>query len=102
MIIEDISKLPKWAQNLISRLERDYNDAIDKLSNMDEGGETNVKWSSGWKDSHNLPNNSKVTFVVNGKDIDAYIQNGALYISGEREIVIFPHASNAVYIKQEK
>lgn len=104
----DITKLPKWAQRDIQRLESDLRHTKQELREMQahDGAPTEVFI---WKgtDMVPLPRRTQIRFLVrageeHGPSFDVSIRDGRLRIYGSRWYAIHPSASNTIDIKIEE
>ena len=103
MIDEREAKLPKWAQERLTkeRVLRDRAEASVKV--LFTYTKTNTYWEESNDKRHPLPNNASIRFQL-GPDMFDYIEvridekEKALYIYGPGRINIRPEASNAVWI----
>ena len=95
---EKLSKLPKWAQSEIKRLESNLIEVENELSTLYGKNETNTKIAYVGNDKP-LPNSAVINFDIGGNVISCNIVDGELRIYGRNGISVFPKASNSVYIK---
>ena len=95
--MRDIAKLPKWAQDVITRLERNLERANKKINEIYEQEETNTQVEEGFK-RLNLPNGSSIVFSIGDQQVRVRIDQGNLNINGSRAFQIQPLASNNVDI----
>lgn len=105
-------KLPKWARDKITQLERDLNEAKTELDNVKDATgykDTPIRWFQMGDISrkpYGIPRHSRVVFNLNPeterKDITVnYTMDNdvpCVRVSGERSISIVPVASNVVLI----
>ncbi len=90
---EDITKLPKWAQWKIKRLERDLEVAEKTIKNHEAGtGLITYQYLMGRK--HGLPDGATVEFTVDNGRIDVSIDKGLLRVSTSHTIQVLPRATN--------
>ena len=96
----DRSKLPKWAQQEIDRLERDLVSAYEKLSIGPQDSNTFADiYSSAPRPLGKSPN---IDFVFGEKwsqKFQARLEGDTLRVSGGNSIAVFPQSSNVVSIK---
>jgi hypothetical protein len=101
-----LERLPKWAQDHIHYLTRDLEEekkryrelaqpeSIEETDTVVAGhslmGEPDVK----------LPKGSRITFIVDGSEIDVYVQDGLqVRSSGGKQLSVYPVVSNVVTIR---
>lgn len=105
--IEDLSKLPKWAQHRISRLESDIKalqtivQGFSKTKGEKITGRVSVDPYSDLK-SFMLPDRAMIRFQLR-KDRTGYIDvslrsTGVLNLNGAEGLVVLPGASNDVNV----
>ncbi len=107
----DVSKLPKWAQdqirwrdNEIKRLRREIHQLIGGAA--DGCGGTNIAYRDGIRDDIPLPADKTISFYPSKKEgefdresrIDVRIERGGIYVSTQRRLIIQPEASNTCRI----
>lgn len=104
----DITKLPKWAQEEISKLESDVKYWQTKYKTFDGQMKTRIQVDGRFnKDTDTyLPEHSTVSFKLKEDDvpfraIDVTIVKGVLRIYAD-DMVVLPVASNSIYIKQAR
>lgn len=108
--MEDIKKLPKWAQfdllwenqYKIEVLERNLQNVRAELRQIYGTEETNISFSKSIGEEFNLPKNARITFKLKPARrywIDCLITNEeSLRVTGENRILIYPMASNTIFI----
>jgi hypothetical protein len=98
----DISKLPVWGQNLVSRLERDLADARAKLA---AGPEDSTVFAHRTYDVETPLGDAQINFRAGGVafrvgfdpatgELDIRCDNGKL--------AVYPNVTNSVTIKRER
>lgn len=97
----DITKLPKWAQSEISRLERNLAHAEAKLA---EGPEDSDTFADPYANAPRpLGKGTRIEFVADAERRDRFhahlTEDGILEVSGGSSLQIQPHAANVVRIK---
>lgn len=103
--MSDITKLPKWAQNEITRLRADLKSAIEKIDTMAGvlTANTNTCIISGL-DEKPLPTDTCVKFIVPNKgSATVMVRQGVIYVnadtwSARKAMAIRPEAGNSFYI----
>lgn len=104
--VEDISKLPKWAQNKIESLEMHLTEAKEELQQVYGGKPSNVIIPGLVLEKDiNLPVNSQVEFNPNTHDavtarLDSHDRK-ILVVSANHSLLITPWATNMVKIRVE-
>lgn len=106
----DISKLPKWAQKHIERLQRNLEDARRSNAAMQgklEGGCSGKVYRRDLMEEFKLPDDGVYCFNVGGSIINVSIREehggDVLNISGyNRTLEIEPRASNSIYLRLKK
>ena len=92
-------KLPKYAQDEISRLRNNLQSTEEKLHAMtgERLSNTQFRHGPGYK---NLPDKCNVRFILaEHESIEANIVDGVLRIYGSRSISVEPRASNSIYLR---
>ena len=104
MIEEKIKKLPKWAQQWITKLERDNKWLQDKMDSMvGDDPSTDIVIDGFLEDETPLPKGSIIKFKFNDtfirirKQIDAK-DMAYLELSGEEDIYVKPEVSNSIRV----
>jgi hypothetical protein len=92
----DLSKLPKWAQMRIEKLEHDVAYLRAKLS---AGDEDSVVFADPHSSARRPLGDSDVEFRLGAEKILVRVESGGLYVNGSRGIAIEPQAGNAVHIR---
>ena len=101
----DITKLPKWAQQEIKRLNQDLAYYRSKLQ---VGPDDSNTFADPYSDARRpLGHDTTIEFVLtNGHKIRARLDRNSvnglydrLYVSGDDGIAVFPNASNSVEIQ---
>lgn len=104
---EDLTKLPKWAQSLVSNLtsRAEIAEAQLKLAFAGKGGETDsvLRTRFGQEDI-NLPNGAVIRFALERGNVDVKVDaDGALEVHGSSmgvsALAIKPVVSNVVRIE---
>ena len=102
-----INSLPKWAIDEIKVLLMKLNECQDEIKRLNSNPESNtiVGTISSFRDDERkyLKNNQPITFVLNGGDIIAKIENDYLNIHYSndgvgKELFIRPKVSNVIQI----
>lgn len=110
--MNDITKLPQWAQREIERLRADYLDVNTKMSQIVGETPSNVEVDYNRKYRHKdhprlfLPEVYDVRYTIPGGVIETRIVDGAVRIwgNGERSsgFIIVPNCSNVVEVRFER
>lgn len=93
----DISKLPKWAQDEINELRQ-------ALASTHEQGKTEVsvtEFTGKGTTRRWLPQGSVIRFQLSDNDdnyIECRVRHNKLFVMGIKTIVIYPDASNVVRV----
>ena len=102
----DVSKLPKWAQREIGRLERDLAAAHAKLAAGPEDSNTFAEpYAAAPRPLGTSPH---IRFVLGdgpddwGAVIDAFIEGDHVVIRGGNGITVRPWAGNVLHVKPER
>ncbi len=80
----DVTKLPKWAQSEINRLERDL-EAAREQNRLQVEGETEV-FIHDYPDNHPLPPNTTISFELDGERIDVDVRE---HHSGQKALYLY-------------
>ena len=96
---ENLSKLPKWAQERIRVLEMRLQETRGTIKAMFPDSTSNVFWRG--ETHHPLPLNSLIRFFLDGKPVDVRIEREKLYINGASGLNVKPVATNAIYVELE-
>jgi len=96
----DITKLPKWAQVHIRRLERDLENLKSQIADMSEGDETELSWTTNYDDWYGIPNNATIRLQMdNGDYLELYKDSrDVTTVRTGRILVVTPQASNVIRI----
>lgn len=96
----DVTKLPKWAQSEICRLERDLATAYEKLT---AGPEDSNTFADPYGEAERpLGDSPNIVFKWGDRHterITVRLEGESLSIQGGDQIMVHPRASNSVYIK---
>jgi hypothetical protein len=99
----DVSKLPKWAQAEIGRLERDLADARAKLA---AGPEESDTFADVYGAPRPLGKSPVIRFTPDPEHphlyVDAYVDRGSVYVRGSEGLAIRPWAGNVIKVKPER
>lgn len=104
-LTENLDKLPKWAQQEVSLLQRRLNEAKMEILRRDENPKSNTILGSNYSFQGQpivyLKDNQTITFVLEKGDISARINKGVVDIMGhgEGDFIVKPFVSNSVQIK---
>jgi len=104
---EDLSKLPKWARHEIEKLRANVEWYKEKANQVQGKSETNVFLSNGVDDAIPLPKDSRIIFATDNKkrqyeQLHVQILDEGIEIHGSDTLKITPHASNTIFVGQEK
>ncbi|MEU9560328.1 DUF7239 family protein [Streptomyces fumanus] len=97
------ARLPKWAQEELSRLRRSLVQAEARNAELrGKVGKTNTHVQNFGQDDQPLPNGSTVRFQLRSDHWDQYVsarvERGRLSLLGGRSLLVLPHVSNALYL----
>jgi len=95
----DVSKLPKWAQDRIRLLERKAERLEHKIDQLEGTEETNITYLDGLGERP-LPANKTIRFQTNAGHIDVRLEREGegLYVNAQHPMAIHPQAANSVQI----
>jgi hypothetical protein len=98
--IEDLARLPKWAQRRIQSLEGSVTHWRDKaLETASEGEGTNTVTRIGINEFRYLPSDSLVQFKTpDGNHIDVRVKDGIVDIIGSSALIVEPVAGNHIHV----
>ncbi len=98
--MNDITKLPKWAQSEIISLRNQVADLNEQLSQIQHGGNV-LRWQDVLAtESHGIPDRAIVVATVEGGEIELTARNGLLDIRAYRGAIIAqPLSSNWLRVK---
>ena len=100
--MNDITRLPKWAQYRIAIAEMRVRESEERVASLFGQTETNTLWSDMTHDAYRpLPDHSTVKFMLGRSYIEAHIDhlNNELHIYGSgTEMQVLPRAANSIYI----
>ena len=101
MSTRDITRLPVWAQDYIRGLERQLNEANDRMAEMNgEVGATDTRVTDSTHGDQALPKGSRIRFAdpedVSRGWIEARWSKDRLEISAERQLLVVPHVTNTL------
>ena len=97
----DKTKLPKWAQSEIDRLERDLASAYKKLNAGPDNSDTFADTYS--ETRRPLGQGTSISFEPIGSDgwgnrFTVHLDGKTLVVQGGDGLAVFPRASNSVYL----
>jgi ribosomal protein L6P/L9E len=97
--MNDVTKLPKWAQEHIKKLECRVSE-IDARIAAENGPDTRVQQLFGAREHKNLGDRVTVRFNIKGHEhIDVSMRDDHIYVSGISTIIITPTASNCIQVR---
>jgi len=98
--VNDVTKLPRWAQDKIALLERNLEYAKKQLAALDnENGM--VTWES-YPEKHGIPPTATVRFRLNIGNVEARIDGSGDHLrvsTTTGRLVVLPGAANTVHIE---
>lgn len=100
--MNDITKLPKWAQTEIEVLRRRVANLQEKLDQVDGATGTMYWMNSSTVDlvKHGLPDYASVYATVEGGEIEVNVQDGSLIVRTVRgNPIVQPQATNVFKVK---
>lgn len=93
-------RLPKWAKQELTRLERDLAYAKERLA---EGDEDSRVFADPYSDTPRpLGHDTSIEFVLGpkwGDKINVRIDGHGIKVAGGNRLAVIPNASNVVYIE---
>lgn len=97
----DISKLPKWAQEHITRLQRDHDELKSEVKNLTGAETSNISYRVSWRDNERfLPKYSCISFELDTDGrIFIYHEGDSLRVSCYGALHVVPNARNSVVLK---
>lgn len=102
---EDVTKLPKWAQQRIARAEANEQYAKDRLAETVKGDQNSpVVLVRGYRDDLvPLPQLSRIRFNLEHGHVEAYLNQGRVELyagnTSVARLAVFPHVSNVVHVE---
>lgn len=102
--MSDINKLPKWAKSEIERLRSDVLNYQDQLAGLFVQQETKVEYEPYRHEKKQMfmPDNSHISFALDGGKVMVRIERGGLYVAGDSrlssELMVKPSSSNTFTI----
>ncbi len=93
--MENVEKLPKWAQYEITKLERNI-ESLTLLVNQHSNPDAKITY--GYPVKHGLPDHTTVSFIVDGVRVDVQIMGDVLKIYSTDTIAVIPNTSNSISI----
>lgn len=104
--MNDIKKLPRWAQSHIEKLERNLAYAKQQLEDAtgnDSESEVSLVNHLDWGNYKGLPRRSTIRFRTSNGDIRCNVSEGKLVVMSDgSKIYIEPCASNVVHVSVPK
>jgi hypothetical protein len=100
--VEDISRLPKWAQTKIRVLEMRLEESAARIRQIDGLEETNVFMDGGMGEDRRLPKDTRILFKLPGRMSSLYcrIDKGRLYVqSAGASVRIAPASANSFHVE---
>lgn len=97
---ERMSKLPKWAQQLITKLTADAKYATKQLKQIGVDGDSKVALRIDVLTWLHLPSDSRLSFTLeNGRRLEVFLnREGELEVYGTEQLIVHPQVSNIVSI----
>ena len=99
---DDISRLPRWAQNRIAQAEASVEYHKRRLNeSLGEDGEgTDTIVYMGYKEpAHGLPNGTPIRFQLDHGVAEARVEDGRLSIhSAHGRLVLLPVVTNSIFV----
>ena len=99
---ENFDKLPKWAQSKIQALEANVKHLKEQIAQIGCQETTNVYIQDDIDRKINLPKNSHLYFIVNGRPVSVMFRGENLEIQGWQALCIYPKAENSFEFSQEE
>lgn len=104
--MDDITKLPKWAQNKIGTLE----DKIGTLEaqvrhykSIQDLSESTVSWIDLFtNETHPLPDHAIIRFKTADGRVDVNLRKGFIDVNSDGVSVIIPEAANHFKVKPQR
>jgi len=98
--MNEVTKLPKWAQEMIAQLEMQRDKERNALKRfMDSKTESNISVIECFRDPLFIQSD-RVRFRLTNGLIDATVEKDSLELMGIRDgLIIFPHVTNVIQVK---
>ena len=100
---QDISKLPKWAQDRLRNLQGEVERVREEMLTLTgKPGSTNIEWRHALE-HHPLPPGVTVRFTMDEYrwvEIGHFL--GGVQIRGSRQLIIVPNVSNTFKVDEER
>lgn len=102
-MMQDPSKLPKWARFRLAKLEADVEDYHQKLAELSGDAETNTFMGHLWDKVNRqpLPKDEIIFFYLGDSSLRVRVKGNYIELNGSGNIIIMPRASNAAQISFE-
>lgn len=96
--MNDITKLPKWAQSKILTLQNEVAQLTDQLSQIQHGG-SDMRWHSILGgDDHGIPDDAIVVAKTGSGEIELSVRNRKLQVRCNGIPTVQPQAANWLII----
>ena len=93
-----LTKLPKWAQQYIQKLQKDVEWYKKQLRQLDTA-DSPLTWEaiSGNNETHGIPERATITFVLPNGKIDFKLRKDEIHVSAHsRGLLVEPVAANSI------
>lgn len=104
---DQLTRLPKWAQEYIETLERAVEDSQRVITELQQDEPTEIYWTTGIRDEKKyIPNNARI-YIERGGEKHALLvhwdrQRDMLNVAAEfNNLIVHPHSSNWIHVKSE-
>lgn len=99
--VEDVTKLPQWAQQRIQTLEANITYYREREREVGTPGESDteiVRYADG--ENVSLPSGERIRFKLSKNDhVDVYIKDGRLTVHGLQQLAIVFNSGNLFYVE---
>ena len=102
----DMTKLPKWAQEKISDLERRVEGLNHALKQQQQGTPSKIRWGRAWtkeRASGYIPDDADVVFEIGEKPlgrIRVRLTEDGVYVNGDCSVQILCESSNCFTVQE--
>jgi hypothetical protein len=100
--MDDLSKLPKWAQNRIGKLERDV-EYYKKQLDQTDAGQSKVCWGD-YESKHGIPEGATVTYHLQKGEMWLELKGDEVKVTaptGTHRLTVRPKSGNVLTLTVE-